>query len=155
MDELRLASEHLVFKWTSLDPDIKCSEVSASINISKVTPQIITTITELLRDTMPVYGFKCAMETSDAAGCNWVAFKDILSTHSISDVLPKEIMNKYPDVDFDIACVTQNPITDDGSYFYPTCHIWQNASYMHLRILRPSSQNGTSDVARLLSTWEW
>ncbi len=119
MDELRLANDHLVFKWTSLDPDIKCSEVIASINISKVTPQIITTITELLRDTLPVYGFKCAMETSDAAGCNWVAFKDILSTHTIGDVLPKEIMEKYPNIDFDIACVTQNPITEEWFIFLP------------------------------------
>jgi len=42
-----------VFKWSSLDPDIKCSEVVASINIKKVTPEIITKITELLRDTIP------------------------------------------------------------------------------------------------------
>ena len=29
MDKLRLAHEHLVFKWTSVDPKIKCLEIVA------------------------------------------------------------------------------------------------------------------------------
>ena len=113
MDELKLAHEHLVFKWSSLDPDIKCSEVVASINVNKVTPEVITQITELLRETMPVHGLKCALGCSDAAGCNWVAFKGIMSTHTFRDVLPPETIAKYPGIDFDIMCVTQNPVTKE------------------------------------------
>jgi len=55
MDELKLAHEHLVFKWSSLDPNIKCSDVVALINVNKVTPEIIAQITELLRETMPIH----------------------------------------------------------------------------------------------------
>ena len=68
LDELRLAQQHLVFKWTSLDPEIKCSEVVASINVEKVSLEIITMITGLLRSTVPIYGLKAQMEVSDAAG---------------------------------------------------------------------------------------
>ena len=127
MDELQLAHEHLVFKWTSLDPSIKCSEVVASININKVTPEIITTVTELLRDTMPVFGFECRFATSDAAGCNWVSFKDTMSTHTIRDVPPQELMDKHPDIDFDIYCVTKDLVTNEWFIFVPDMpHLTKN-----------------------------
>ena len=114
MDELRLAHEHLVFKWSLLDPDTKCLEVIASINIEKVMPEIIIKTTELLRDTMPVFGLECAMETSDAAGCNWVSF-NTMSTHSIEDILLKALMEKYLSIEFKLACVTKDDVTK--SYF--------------------------------------
>ena len=127
MDELKLAHEHLVFKWSSLDPDIKCSEVGASINVNKVTPEVITQITELLQDIMPELGLECCLATSDAAGCNWVAFKDIMSTHTYRDVLPESITEKYPDIDFDIMCVNQNPVTKEFFIFLPDmCHLTKN-----------------------------
>ena len=44
---------------------------------------------------MPVFGLECEMETSDAAGCNWVSF-NTMSTHTIEDILPKALMEKYP-----------------------------------------------------------
>ena len=52
LNELRLAGEHLVFKWTSIDPGIKCSVVVASINVKKVTPELLTAVLELLTDTL-------------------------------------------------------------------------------------------------------
>lgn len=119
MDELQLAHEHLVFKWTSLDPEIKCSEVVASINVDKVTPEVIATITELLRDTIPVYDLECAMGVSDAAGCNWVAFKDILSSQTIRTILPQSILDDYPDIDFDVMTVSQDPVTGEYFIFLP------------------------------------
>ena len=42
--------------------------------------------------------------TSDAAGCNWVSYRDTLSTHTFCDALPHEILDKYPMVDFDLKC---------------------------------------------------
>ncbi|KAL9182387.1 hypothetical protein ACHAXT_013039 [Thalassiosira profunda] len=127
MDELKLAKEHLVFKWTSIDPNVKCSEIVASINVNKVTPEIITEITEILGDTMPVNGLECVMETSDAAGCNWVAFKDIMATHSIHDVLPAELMAEYPEIDFDIMCVCQDPDSKEFFLFLPDMpHLTKN-----------------------------
>ena len=52
MDKLRLAHEHLVFKWTSVDPKIKCSEIVASSNVEKVTPGVVAMVTEQLRNTI-------------------------------------------------------------------------------------------------------
>ena len=119
MDELQLDNEHLVFEQTTLDSDIKCSEVVAAININKVTPEIIATTTELLRDTMLVHDLQCAMATSDAAGCNWVAFKDILSTHTIRDILSNELLDEYPKIDFDLMTVAQDPVTEEYFIFLP------------------------------------
>ena len=52
MGELRLTHEHLVFKWTSVDPKIKCSEIVASSNVEKVTPGVVAMVTEQLRNTI-------------------------------------------------------------------------------------------------------
>ena len=32
-----LAEEHLVFKFSSIDPGVKCLEIVASVNVAKVT----------------------------------------------------------------------------------------------------------------------
>lgn len=126
LDELRLAKEHLVFKFTSLDPNIKFSEIVASINVEKVTPELITTVTEILIDTLPIYGFYVGFETSDAAGCNWVAFNN-LATLSVSDILPKEIMDIDPSIDFDLNLVYQCPVTDLYVVFLPDMpHLTKN-----------------------------
>ncbi|KAL7527593.1 hypothetical protein ACHAXR_005041, partial [Thalassiosira sp. AJA248-18] len=126
LDELRLAGEHLVFKFTSIDPDIKCSEVVASINVERVTPEIITTVQDLLEDMLPIYGLYVGFGASDAAGCNWVAYKS-KATHSIRDMLPEELRNEYPDIDFDLKIACRHPVTDDWIIFIPDMpHLTKN-----------------------------
>lgn len=56
LDNIPLAEEHLVFKFSSVDPEIKCSMIVASVNVNKVTPAIITSIMIALRDTLPMFG---------------------------------------------------------------------------------------------------
>lgn len=143
MDELLLANEHIVFKWTSLDPGIKCSEVVASINVNKVTPEVITTITNLLRETMPVYGLECCIGTSDAAGCNWVAMRDMMSTHSYCDVLSEELRKEYPTIDFDVKCVYKDDVTGDFGFFVPDMlHLTKNiATALELSSSKSSKRN--------------
>ena len=75
LDNLLLAEEHLVFKFSSIDPGVKCSEIVASVNVGKVTSSIITAIMISLRDLLPMVGLEIGMVTSDAAGCNWVSFR--------------------------------------------------------------------------------
>jgi len=79
LDNLMLAEEHLVFMFSSIDPGVKCSENVASVNVAKVTSSIITAIMISLRDLLPMVGLEIGMATSDAAGCNWVSFRDTLS----------------------------------------------------------------------------
>lgn len=69
-------------------------------------------------DILPDYGFKVAFGTSDAAGCNWVAFKS-LSSYTIGKVLPKSIIESYPEINFDIKLVYQDPVTDEYTIFLP------------------------------------
>ena len=50
LDNLPLAEEHLVFKFSSIDPQIQCSEIVASVNVTKVTSGIISSMMIALRD---------------------------------------------------------------------------------------------------------
>ena len=127
LDNIPLAEEHLVFKWTSVDPAIKCSMIVASVNVNKVTPAIITTIMITLRDTLPMFGLTVGMATSDAAGSNWASFRDTLSTHTIRDALPRELLEKYPTVDFDVKCLMKDPVTKQWIVFIPDMpHLTKN-----------------------------
>ena len=119
MDELRLAHEHLVFKRTSIDPEIKCSEIVASINVEKVTPKVVAMMTEQLRDTTPIYGLDCAGQAFDAAGANWVAAREITLTHSTKDILPQKLMDKYSEIDFGVTVIiAKDPVS--GEWFAST-----------------------------------
>ena len=95
LDYLLLAEEHLVFKFSSIDPGVKCSEIVASVNVANVTSSIITAIMISLLDLLQMVGLEIGMAMSDAAGCNWVLFRDTLSTHTFRDALLCKILNKY------------------------------------------------------------
>jgi hypothetical protein len=82
LDNLLLAQEHLVFKFSSIDLQIKCSEIVASVNVTKVTPGFITSIIIALRDLLPMVDLQVGMATSDAAGCSWVSYCNTLSSHT-------------------------------------------------------------------------
>jgi hypothetical protein len=130
LDNLLLAEEHLVFKFSSIDPGVKCLKIVASVNVAKITSLIITAIMISLRDMLPMVGLEIGMSTSDATGCNWVSFWDILSTHTFRDALPCEILDKYPKVDFDVKCLMTNPFSKQWVLFLPDatshkkyCHI--------------------------------
>jgi hypothetical protein len=127
LDNLPLAEEHLVFKFSSIDPQIKCSEIVAPVNVTKVTSGIISSIIIALRDLLPMVGLQIGMATSDAAGCNWVSYRDTLSTHTFCDALPHEILEKYPTVDFDPKCLMTDPITNQWIVFLPDMpHLTKN-----------------------------
>ena len=82
LDNIPLAQEHIIFKFSSIDPQIKCSEIVASVNVTKVTPGVITSVIIALCDLLPMVGLHIGMATSDAAGCNWVSYQDTLSSHT-------------------------------------------------------------------------
>jgi hypothetical protein len=111
LENLPLAKEHLIIEWVSINPDIKCSEIVALINVTKVTATVITPIMTSLRDTLPIIDLEIKMATSDAAGCNWVSFCDTLSTHMHCDALPTWIPDEYPDIDYDVRCLMKDPVT--------------------------------------------
>jgi hypothetical protein len=78
LDNLPLAEEHLVFKFSSIDLGVKCSEIVATMNVEKVTSGIITLVMITLRDLLPMVGLVVDMATSNAAGCNWASYRDTL-----------------------------------------------------------------------------
>ena len=127
LDNLPLAEEHLVFKFTVMDPNIKCSEIMASVNVNKVTPAVISAIMITLRDTLPMFGLTIGMETSDAAGCNWVLYCDTLSTHTFRDALPRQVIEKYSTIDFDVKCLMKDAMTKQYIVFIPDMpHLTKN-----------------------------
>jgi hypothetical protein len=82
LENLQLAEEHLVLKFSSIDPRVKCSEIVASVNVTKVTSGLITSVIIALHDLLPMVGLEVGMATSDAAGCNWVSYHDTLLMHT-------------------------------------------------------------------------
>jgi hypothetical protein len=108
-----------VFKYSSIDPGVKCSEIVASVNVKKVTSGIITAVMISLRDLLPMVGLVVGMATSDAAGCNWVSYRDTLSTHTFRDALPREMIVKYHTIDYDVQCLMRDPVTRQ-------CHLTKN-----------------------------
>jgi hypothetical protein len=127
LENLPLAKEHLIFKWVSIDPDIKCSEIDTSINVTKVTAAVITSIMISLWDTLPIFDLELRMATSDVAGCNWLSFGDMLSTHTHRDALPLWIPDKYPDIDYDVKCLMKDPVSKQWCIFIPDMlHLTKN-----------------------------
>jgi hypothetical protein len=82
LGNLLLAEEHLVLKFSSIYPRVKCLEIVTSVNVANVTSSIITAIVISLQDLLPMVGLEIGMVTSNAAGYNWVTFQDTLSTRT-------------------------------------------------------------------------
>ena len=139
LENLPLAEEHLIFKWFSIDPNIKFSETVASIlTVTKVTAAVITSAMISLRDLLPIYDLEIRMATSDTAGCNWLSFGDMLSTHTHRDAFPSWIFDKYPDIDCDARCLTKDPVTMQWCVFIPDMlHLTKNiVTFWSSRLLK-------------------
>ena len=110
LDELKLAQEHLVFKWLPVDPDVKCSEIVTSINGKKVTPQLAASVLGRLRDTLPIYGLHLRFATAYAVGLTWKAF-DLMVEHPVSKMIPSELRSKYPLIDYAVKIMHECPVS--------------------------------------------
>jgi hypothetical protein len=72
-------------------------------------------------------GLYIGMATSDAAGCNWVSYRDTLSSHTFQDALPQEMIVNYPTVNFDVKCLMTDPVTNEWIVFLPDMpHLTKN-----------------------------
>ncbi len=134
LDNLLLAQEHLVFKLSSIDPQVKISEMVAPVNVTKVTPGVITSVIIALRNLLPMVGLHIGMATSDAAGgagCNWVSYCDKLSSHTFQYSLPQVMIDNFPMVDFDVKCLMTDPITNEWIVLLPAMpHLTNILSYL-------------------------
>jgi hypothetical protein len=68
LENLPLAEEHLVFKRVLLNPGIKCLEIVASINMTKVTAAVIMSMMISLWDTLPIIDLEIKMTSWAAIG---------------------------------------------------------------------------------------
>jgi hypothetical protein len=66
--------------------------------------------------------------------CQWLVWRlkwqqvmihDTLLMHSFHDVLPREILEKYTEGDFNAKHLMTDPVTKSGLFFYLTCLIPQ------------------------------
>ena len=56
-----------------------------------------------------------------------MSFQDTLSTHTFRDALPREILDKYPTVDFDVKCLMTNHFLKQWIVFLPNMpHLTKN-----------------------------
>jgi len=103
----------------------------------------ITAIMISLRNLLPMVGLEIGMVTSNAAGCNWVSFRDTLSTHTFRDALLCEILDKYSKVDFDVKCLMTNLFSKQWIVFFPDMpHLTKNiVTSLELSSLKNSKHN--------------
>ena len=48
LDELKPVQEHVVFKWISIDPNVKCLDITVSVNVKKVTLHLVASVHDCL-----------------------------------------------------------------------------------------------------------
>jgi hypothetical protein len=100
LENIKLAENHLCFKWTSVDPDVEMSEIVGSIDVASVSPSVVSNTLLFLIDTLGMtYDLVTAVATADAAGENMSVFKS-LATHSVGEFLPESLTSLFPDIDF-------------------------------------------------------
>jgi hypothetical protein len=119
LDNLPLAQEHLVFKFSSIDLQVKFLEIVASVNVTKLTPGVITSVIIAPSYFLPVLGLDIGMATSDLASYNWVLYCNNLSSHTFQDALPQEMLDEYPTINFDVKCLMTDPVTNQWIIFLP------------------------------------
>lgn len=117
MDNIKLADQHLIGKFVSMSPDVDCDEIVASTDVEIVSASVMYRITKLCAQTLPRYNLHVAGNVVDAAGPNWKALLAD-STHSAKDILPRDLMNEFPSVDFGIRHISVDQLTDE-----PIVHI--------------------------------
>ena len=44
IDDFHLVCRHLLFKWSSIDPDVDCSEIITLINVEKVSYDMLSEV---------------------------------------------------------------------------------------------------------------
>ncbi len=100
----------------------------ASVNVTKVTSQIINSVIIALHDLLPMDGLQVGMATSDAPSCNWVSYCDTLSTITfVRDALSHKILDMYLTVDFNVKCLITDPVTNQWIIFMPNMlHLTNN-----------------------------
>jgi hypothetical protein len=75
------------------------SEIVAAIDVSKVTPSVVSNTLVYLMDTLSLHGLDTAVVTADGAGENMSVFKG-LATHSMGEFLPDSLTSLFPDINF-------------------------------------------------------
>ena len=88
--------------------------------MENVIPKVVALVIEQLRNTTPIYGIDCARQVSNKAGANWIAARDMVATLSIWDIVPQDLMEKYLEIDFDVADVSKDPVKVDGLFSFKT-----------------------------------
>ena len=123
--------------------------------MESVTPVVIATITEQIRQIMPVYALGTIGGTLDAAGPNWVAAKAIITDDSTLNIIPQALKEKYPDIDFDICIIARDYVT--GEVFVFIQDMPHLAKCVATSIEKSSDKNlrGTSNMGSVRSIWKW
>ena len=84
--------------------------IAASINVETVTPQLVASVLDRLRDTLPIYGLRLRFATAGAAGSTWEAF-DSMIEYPVSKMIPSEPRGKYPLINYAIKIIHKCPVS--------------------------------------------
>ena len=95
IDNLLLADQNLCLRWTSLDPDVKMSEIIATIDVSKTTPEVVAALAiEAMDIAASTYGIYTSSMFADDAGEN-AKFADTFSVLAAKDLMDEAQVKDY------------------------------------------------------------
>ena len=111
--------------------------------MEKVTPEVVFMATDQLGNTIPIYGLDCAWQASAAAGANWVAAREITATYSTKGILSQQLIDNYPEINFNVSIVAKCPASREWFVFIPdNSHLTKNVvNAIEKSLDRGSNQN--------------
>ena len=111
----------MIVKWTLLDPDVKVSEILASIDVDKVSLCVVYGIIHSLIEILPFYGMFCGEVTSYVDGSNWKAFEATPSHVAVSviDIYQLNCGSSFQKLTFLIVHAEKSLVSDEYLIYLP------------------------------------
>jgi hypothetical protein len=111
-----VAQHHLVFKWTTVHPEVAHSPIVASFNLADLKPSMLINTLHTVLITLEGYGLGVCLLVEDGAEENVSFFKSIC-TVPISRYIPEELQKKYATIPYEERqFVTLHPVTDEPMF---------------------------------------
>jgi len=120
IDNLRMADQHLCFRWTSLHPDVKVSEIVATIDVGCVTPEVVSAMSKEVIDMMSAtYGLDTDATFADDATEN-AKYAAVFSKLPAEGLIDAILVEEYKDkVDFSIKVAFTDLTTGNITVILP------------------------------------
>ena len=143
IDNSKTASQHLCFRWTSLDTAMDMSHVVATVDVSCVTPEVVSAMAiEVIDELAATYGLDTAGVCADDAGEN-AKFANTFSTLKAKDYIDDSLTGaeEFSSIDFSVKVALRDSTTGEVVVLLPDMpHLLKNIVTAMELSSKPSSK---------------